>query len=466
MIDALSSHPKSSNIGIIGLGVMGSNLARNFASKNYQVSIYNRTFARTQELRAKHGKNLVGFETLKEFVNSLELPRKIIIMVKNGAPTQEVVQDLLEFIHKDDIIMDCGNSNYKDTLLLQKALKNKVNFLGCGVSGGSKGALYGPSIMPSGKKEAVQIMLPYLESIAAKDFHGRPCVTNIGTESSGHFVKMVHNGIEYAAMQAIAEIYDILRFKEVNQMNIREVFSRLNKGNLQGFLLDITEDVLNAKTETGQSLLDLVDDRAQAKGTGAWAVEAGIDLGVNVQSIAAALFARYASSQERFIPEDFVVRRKQGDKDFTITEKVIDNLYKSLELSFFASYLQGLDLIDAANSEYKWNINIDEVLRIWEGGCIIRSQMISTLRVYKKLELQSQVGFLRKNAMNLESAKTINSYTNTPKPVINSSSDYFVSKVAVKLPQNLIQAQRDYFGQHTYKRTDMLGDFTGGWGQD
>jgi 6-phosphogluconate dehydrogenase len=466
MNDTRSVDSKLSHIGIIGLGVMGSNLARNFASRDYTVSIYNRTFARTQELRSKHGKNLVGCETLKEFVLSLELPRKIVIMVKNGAPTQEVVQDLLEFVSKEDIIIDCGNSNYKDTIALQKALKTKVNFIGAGISGGSKGALYGPSIMPSGKKEAVEKMMPLLEKIAAKDFHGKACVTNIGESGSGHFVKMVHNGIEYAVMQAIAEIYDIMRYKQINQSTIRSVFTRLNKGNLQGFLLDITEDVLNAKTEDGHFLLELVDDRAQAKGTGAWAVQAGIDLGVNVQSIAAALFARYASSQERFVPEDFIVRRKQEVKDFVINEKVVDNLYKALELSFFASYLQGLDLIEAANEQYGWKVNLDEVLRVWEGGCIIRSQMISTLRTYKKLDLQSQIGFLRKNALNLESAKVINSYTNTPKPVINTSSDYFVSKVAVKLPQNLIQAQRDFFGQHTYKRTDILGDFTGGWGKD
>jgi 6-phosphogluconate dehydrogenase len=449
-----------STIGVIGLAVMGANLARNFASRGYQTSVYNRTYNRTQELVHQHPDHLIGFEYLSDFVNSLELPRKIIVMVKSGQPVDEVVTELLQYIDREDIIVDCGNSNWMDTQKRQDQLKHKVHFIGCGVSGGSLGALHGPSIMPGGDKKIVDHLLPYLQKVAAKDFDSGNCVTNIGSGGAGHLVKMVHNGIEYALMQSIAEVYDTLRSKHINQEHIRIIFSKLDQGNLQSYLLDITEDILESKTDDGRDLLELVVAKAENKGTGGWTAISAIELGVSVPSLTSALFARYSSKYSRSLP---VSKDNKISSNDQIPDIVVDDLAKMLELSFLSSYLQGMDLIQKASDEFDWKVNIDDVLRVWEGGCIIRSQMISTLKSYFKLNEMTKHQFLTKYAEHIPKIKHFIVQIKVPLPVTNSSIDYLLTLIADSLPTNLIQAQRDYFGEHTYVRTDTGETVTGGW---
>jgi 6-phosphogluconate dehydrogenase len=456
----MSEVSNKSAIGVIGLAVMGANLARNFASKGYKTSVFNRTFTRTQELATQHPENLVGFEHLEEFVQSLELPRKIIIMVKSGQPVDEMIQDLLPYLDDEDIIVDCGNSNWKDTARRLEELKDEVHFVGCGVSGGSLGALHGPSIMPGGDKQVVDHLLPYLQAVAAKDFQLHPCVVNVGQGASGHFVKMVHNGIEYAIMQAIAEVYDILRSYKVSQEEIRSVFSKLNQGGLQSYLLDITEDILETKAENDEYLVDLVLGKAENKGTGGWTAISAIELGVSVPSLSSALFARYASSSDRFSTP---IKQKQVFSSDVISEKMVDSLIKTLEIGFFASYLQGLDLIQKASDDFGWEVDLHEVLRIWEGGCIIRSQMISTLQSYILFDKSIKNDFLGKFNQNIPAVKQIVHDLQIPLPVTSASIDYLVTLLTPTLPTNLIQAQRDYFGEHTYVRTDTGETVTGGW---
>jgi 6-phosphogluconate dehydrogenase len=449
-----------SSIGVIGLAVMGANLARNFASRGYQTSVFNRSFGRTQELVVDHPDHLVGFEDLEEFVMSLELPRKIIIMVKSGQPVDEMIQELLPYLDDEDMIIDCGNSNWKDTQRRQEELEDRVRFVGCGVSGGSLGALHGPSIMPGGDKEVVEHLLPYLRDVAAKDFQSKPCVANVGAGAAGHFVKMVHNGIEYAIMQGIAEVYDILGTLHVNQEQIRIVFGKLNQGNLQSYLLDITEDILESKTENGGHLLELVLGKAENKGTGGWTAISAIEVGVSVPSLSTALFARYASSYDRLAPVTKVSPLPSIEE---VSESVIDAVIKMLELSFFASYLQGLDLIQKASDDFGWGVDLHEVLRIWEGGCIIRSQMISTLQTYLTFDQNTKYDYLKKLGQNIPQVKDLISEMYIPLPVTNASIDHLLTLLAPALPTNLIQAQRDYFGEHTYIRTDTGETVTGGW---
>jgi 6-phosphogluconate dehydrogenase len=451
------SNSSKSTIGVIGLAVMGANLARNFASKGYQTSVYNRTFSRTQEIVNEHSDNLQGFEGLKEFVDSLELPRKIIIMVQSGLPVDETIQQLLHFTDRQDIIVDCGNSNWKDTQRRQEQLKHKINFIGCGVSGGSLGALHGPSIMPGGDPKIVEQLLPYLKDVAAKDFQSTACASNIGAGAAGHFVKMVHNGIEYALMQAIAEVYDILRSRNIDQEGICTIFNKLNQGNLQSYLLDITEDILKSKTENGRHLLQLVSSKAENKGTGGWTAISAIELGVSVPSLTAALFARYSSHVSQSSAEN------QSSTNSQVSDNTVEELSKILELCFLTSYLQGMELIQKASDRFDWKVNVQEVLRVWEGGCIIRSQMISTLRSYYQLNQRSRHEFLAKYNRNTSKIKHFLSLTSTPLPVINSSIDYLLTLLVDILPTNLIQAQRDYFGEHTYVRTDTGEVVTGGW---
>jgi 6-phosphogluconate dehydrogenase len=452
---------KKSSIGLIGLGVMGASLARNFASKDYQTSVFNRSFVHTEELTKPHPKNLTGFEHLEDFVNSLEFPRKVFVMVKSGQPVDDVILELLEYLNPEDIIIDCGNSNWNDTDRRQHELENKVNFIGCGVSGGSQGALKGPSIMPGGKKEIVEHILPYLKEIAAKDFHSAPCVTNIGLGASGHFVKMVHNGIEYGLMQAIAEIYDLLKSKEISQDKIRDAIGQLNQGNLQSYLLDITMDILETKTEDGKSLLKLVEGKAQSKGTGGWSVISAIELGVSVPNLSSALFARYSSMEEHIT--SFNPKSEKNSLNFELNDEFMDGLYKSLIISYFTSYMQGVNLIQKASDVYGWNIDIQEVLRVWEGGCIIRSQTISAIKSYLLSSSDEKFDVLNSMKLNMPSIKTVFADSIVPLNVTSSSMNYLVTMFIPELPTNLIQAQRDYFGEHTYIRKDTGEVTTGGW---
>lgn len=443
------------SIGLVGLAVMGRNLAKNFASKNISVSVFNRTLEKTSELLAENNSNIYGYQEIGEFVQSLEIPRKIILMVKAGSPVDETINQLLPFLVEGDIILDCGNSNYKDTEKRQIELeKVGIHFLGCGVSGGEEGALHGPSIMPGGKAESVNTVLPYLNQIAAKDFGGGKCVSNVGLGSSGHFVKMVHNGIEYAIMQLIAEIYDLFRKNEWSHGQILEGLKHINQGLNSGFLLEITEKVLRAKDEEG-FLVDKLAFKAGAKGTGTWTVEAGLEYGVAVNMIAGAVFARSLSNYPRMILKS---ENNQYQDPLNWDLDILKEAFTGLST---LAYLQGLDLIANYNQEKQAGININEVIRIWQGGCIIRSQLLEKLpQIWSDFETKKVLD-INFTAI-LELQRLVN-MTVIPALVINNAVDYVYSLIATSLPTNLTQAQRDFFGAHTYQRTDKEGVFTGGW---
>ena len=475
------------NIGVIGLSTMGGNLARNIANKGFTVAIYNRHFEKTAALlelsknqdQPEHAKNMSGFETLKDFVQSLELPRKIIVLVKAGQAVDNIIAELKPLLDSEDIIIDAGNSNWQDTkareLILEADFSNSTNstnsddkkiihFMGCGISGGAEGALIGPSIMLGGAENPANLILPILQKIAAKDFAGQPCVSYLGKNPAGHFVKMVHNGIEYAIMQGIAEVYAILKQSGLENQKVSSIFCQLNTGFNTSFLLEITSEVLKtqatSKTSSNQSLVDLIVPKSGAKGTGKWTVEAALELGVAVPNIFEALNARIESNHSY----NFNIETITKDAAEMGLDLEVDQLKIYLETIFLTSYLQGLDLILAAEKEYSWGINVAEVLRIWQGGCIIRSkwlQEIPTILNDKKL-LQSSLYNSLVASSNLQQILNGQSIF-ASNPVFASSINYLKAVLYNQNGHSIIQAQRDYFGQHTYERTDKEGIFTGGW---
>jgi 6-phosphogluconate dehydrogenase len=450
---------KLNQIGVIGMGVMGANLAQNFASRNIYVSVYGRHIEKVTPVVEKahaQGYKINGFDNLKLFVESLEIPRKIILMVPAGTPVDDMIESLLPFIAENDSIIDCGNSFWKDTTQREKYLETKkVNFVGCGVSGGSEGALKGPSIMPGGNPQSINQIMPFLELVAAKDFQGKACVTNVGLSAAGHFVKMVHNGIEYAMMQGIAEVYDVLKTEHYSNEEILGFFKRANQGDTKSYLLDITENIFQTK-EGNILLVDLVSDVAKAKGTGGWTVQSAMELGVNTPTIAAAVFARIASAKNQFF-NSYIDPNKAilSNGEYPEKEFLLEQLVIALGGVFLVSYLQGLDLITKANEEFDWDVDLKEIIRIWQGGCIIRSQMLLNLYeiVQNKIDVSNYVWAF----------DFISGIPLILSPVMTSSYIYLQTIENPKLSSNLIQAQRDYFGSHTYKRIDKAGDFTGGW---
>jgi 6-phosphogluconate dehydrogenase len=464
------------DIGIIGLGVMGANLAENFATNGCRVSVFNRSYEKTEDLIGKNIPNLSGYKMLVEFIESLQKPRKIILMVKSGAPVDSFIEMLYPHLSDDDVIIDGGNSNWQDTerrivqlregkiYRLEEVLGDKekdlssfkvIHFVGCGLSGGEEGARYGPSIMPGGEKKSVDQLLPLLEKVAAKDFAGNPCVTNVGAASAGHFVKMVHNGIEYALMQGIAEIYDLLRYNHHSNEEIRRAFIDFNEGAKKSFLMDITIDILDTLDEGGEYLLDKLDYKTGAKGTGKWTVETAMDYGVAVPSIAAAVIARTLTekNQSFHVPKS---RKKSLAKEKK--EVNIADLDEALSVVFEVCYLQGLDLIYQFNREKYLGIDIPEVCRIWQGGCIIRSEILREIAGY----------FTGNKVLEIDLSPLIRSQSlaSVPLPVMHSVIDYIRSIENDTLPGNLIQAQRDYFGAHQYKIIGSNENLTGGWKLD
>ena len=446
---------------------MGKNLAKNFASRGFQVGVFNRSFSRTQELLDENNEGISGYEDLKSLVLSLETPRKIFLMVKSGEAVEDTIKQLRLILDKEDILVDCGNSNWEETIKKQQELAEVgLEFVGCGVSGGWEGALLGPSIMPGGKKEVVDQLLPFLEAAAADDFGGGKCVTNVGLAGAGHFVKMVHNGIEYSIMQGIAEIYDIVRKFGYSQDEILDIFQSINQGDNKSFLLDITEDILKANDNLGTGfLLDKIDYRAGAKGTGKWTVEEAMNLGVAVPNIYAGLNARVMTEENHKIKEFVASKVMNPTNKESIDIDNFKNILTQVVAGFYLiSYQQGIELIHAANDEYRWNIDLLEVLRIWQGGCIIRSNMLLTIdEHYKEGKYPQELFDQAVNSITELNSILTSNEIRIPLPVINSTRDYILSIESKSLPQNLTQAQRDFFGAHTYRRTDRGGVFTGGW---
>ena len=468
----------TANIGVVGLAVMGSNLARNLASRSgNNVAIYNRSVEKTNDLMASHPEaNFIASDSIDEFVASLAKPRIAIIMVQAGFATDAVITALSDRFEKDDIIVDGGNALYTDTIRREKEVSAKdIHFVGAGISGGEEGALNGPSIMPGGSKESYEHLGPILRSIAAVA-EGEACVTHIGSDGAGHFVKMIHNGIEYADMQLIAEAYDILRQAGgLNPLEISRVLTDWNAGELESYLIEITAEVLaQVDQKTGEPLVDVILDAAGSKGTGVWTVQSALDLGTPVSGIAEAVFARSLSSQaaQRAGAPEY----SAGDSVWEISDQkaFIEDVRKALYASKIVAYAQGFDAIRAGAIENNWDINLGEVAKIWRGGCIIRAQFLNRISdAYKQdsklLSLLFDGYFIKA----IEDAATAwrqvvskASLAGIPVPAFASSLSYFDGLRAERLPAALVQGQRDFFGAHTYKRVDMPGTFHTLWSGD
>ncbi len=466
------------NIGVVGLAVMGSNLARNLASRDGNtVAIYNRTFTRTKTLMDEHPEaGFVPSEDIKDFVASLEKPRAALVMVQAGAGTDAVIDELAELFEPGDIIIDGGNSLFTDTIRREKALKEKgLNFVGTGISGGEEGALHGPSIMPGGSAEAYEKLGPIFESIAAIA-EGEPCVTHVGTDGAGHFVKMVHNGIEYADMQLIAEAYDLIRRGTgATPVEIADIFAEWNKGELESYLIEITAEVLRqVDADTGKPLVDVILDQAGSKGTGVWTVQNALDLGIPVSGIAEAVFARALSSK----PEQ---REAASDlpgpsKPWTVDDRdtFVEDVRRALYASKMIAYSQGFDEIVAGAEKYNWDIKKGDIAKIWRGGCIIRAQFLN--RITEAYEENPKLVALLtapyfKSAIEgaQDSWRQVVAHaaqSGIPTPAFSSSLAYYDGIRSERLPAALIQGQRDFFGSHTYKRVDKDGVFHTLWSGD
>ena len=467
-------------IGVVGLAVMGSNLARNFARNGNTVAVYNRSPEKTRALIAEHGEegHFIPSETVEDFVASLERPRKAIIMVQAGKATDAVINQLADAMDEGDIIIDGGNALFTDTIRREKEVAAKGrHFVGAGISGGEEGALNGPSIMPGGPAESWETLGPILESIAA-NVDGTPCVTHIGPDGAGHFVKMVHNGIEYADMQVIGEAYQLLRYGAgLEPAEIAEIFREWNSGDLDSYLIEITAEVLAQKDpETGAPLVDVIVDAAGQKGTGRWTAINGLELGVPITGIAESVFARALSSstaqrvaaQEGQLPSGTIKKLDVDKAEF------IEDVRRALYAAKLIAYSQGFDEIKAGSEEFGWDVDPRDLATIWRGGCIIRAKFLDRIREaydtnadlpalildpYFKGELEGLIDPWRRVVV----AAT---QLGLPAPVFASSLAYYDSLRAERLPAALIQGQRDFFGAHTFKRVDREGTFHIEWSGD
>lgn len=464
------------DIGLIGLGVMGKSLALNIEDKAFDISVYNYIPEETRafmENEAK-GKNISDFYDLESFVNSLKKPRKIFLMITAGNPVDQMIEKLTPLLQRGDLIMDGGNTYFHDTARRIKELKEKeILYLGIGVSGGEAGALKGPSIMPGGSMEAYALVKDIMLKIAAQTEAG-PCCTYVGNGAAGHFVKMLHNGIEYAMMQAISEVYDILRnVLKLSSEEIGRIFEKWNKGELNSYLMEISYKIMRHQdNETGKPTVEIILDKAGQKGTGKWTAQTALDLGIPTPSLNAAVESRdisFFKEERTSLSKSFQKKCPEASYD---KEKLVDELENSLLFTNFIIFSQGLWLMDEASKEYDFNINPSEILKIWKGGCIIRAKMLNFLREIFD-ENNKNVNLLNnKKSMEflMEKLESVKKVTNIAKdfsiPVLvqNTALDYFYSTVAENLPANLIQAQRDFFGAHTYKRIDKEGIFhTSDW---
>ncbi|PSB03686.1 NADP-dependent phosphogluconate dehydrogenase [Merismopedia glauca] len=464
------------SFGVIGLAVMGENLALNVESKGFSVAVYNRSGEKTDAFMATRaqGKNIQAAYSLQEFVASLERPRKILIMVKAGAPVDAVISQLKPILEPGDAIIDGGNSLFDDTERRTRELEDAgLTYIGMGVSGGEEGALYGPSLMPGGTEGAYHYLEPIFTKIAAQVDDG-PCVTYIGRGGAGHYVKMVHNGIEYGDMQLIAEAYDILRkVVGLNPQELHEVFTQWNTTDeLNSFLIEITADIFKyIDPDTNQPLVDLILDAAGQKGTGRWTVQSALELGVCIPTIIAAVNARIMSSykNERVAASQVLtgpVGEFNGDAK-TFINQIRDALY----CSKICSYAQGMALLSTASQTYKYNLNLSEIARIWKGGCIIRAGFLNKIKgAFQENPLLPNLLLapeFKQTILDRQAAwrEVIATATKLgiPTPAFSASLDYFDSYRSANLPQNLTQAQRDYFGAHTYERTDKPGTFHADW---
>lgn len=465
------------DIGLIGLAVMGENLVLNMVSKGFQVAVFNRTTARVDEFVAGQaaGKAVKGTHSLAELAASLERPRRLMLMVKAGKPVDEMIEQVLPFLDAGDILIDGGNSFFQDTRRRFHALAAKgIRFVGMGVSGGEEGALHGPSLMPGGDRAAYDEIAPMFTKIAAQ-VAGGPCCSYVGSDGAGHYVKMVHNGIEYSDMQLIAEAYYILqKAGGLTAAELHEVFARWNEGPLDSYLIEITRDIMAVvDAETGKPLVELILDKAGQKGTGKWTSQNALDLGVPTPAITEAVFARCMSAvKDERVKAAAVLKGPQG-RWTGERKQLIQAVHDALYASKICSYAQGFALLAAASKEYGWKLQFGEISLLWRGGCIIRARFLDKIRdaFSNAPELANLMldPFFADVLANVQEPWRLVLKTcrdlGIPTPAFNASLDYYDSYRQAVLPANLIQAQRDYFGAHTYERVDKPGTFHTEWGK-
>jgi 6-phosphogluconate dehydrogenase len=466
------------DFGMLGLGVMGQNFALNLERNGFTVSVYERVadVTRTYMQGMAAGKRITPTYSVKEFVESLARPRRIMMLVKAGDPVDSTIQQLLPFLEQGDILIDGGNSFYRDTERRAKELEAKgLNYIGMGVSGGEEGALHGPSLMPGGTQKAYADLEPILRKVAARAAEdGEPCVTYIGRGGAGHYVKMVHNGIEYGDMQLIAESYDLLkRVLGMKAKEFSELFSEWNEGKLSSFLIDSTARVFRTiDPDTGSPLVDMILDKAGQKGTGKWTLQDAADLGAAVPTIAAAVDARILSGQkEERVRASGILKGPPPVQRGNSQRKLVDAVRDALYASKICSYAQGLSLLRAASQEYGYELDLSAIARIWRAGCIIRATLLNDImnafardRALPNLLLDSQFSGAVAEAQDgwryaLKSAIELG----VPMPAMSASLAYYDSYRSERLPANLIQAQRDFFGAHTFERIDKSGTFHAAW---
>lgn len=463
-------------IGVIGLAVMGKNIALNIESRGFAVSVFNRTYEKTEhfmENEAK-GKNFYGAKTIEDFVQSLEKPRRIMLMVKAGPATDATIASLQPYLEDGDVLIDGGNTLYEDTMRRNEELdKTGIHFIGTGVSGGEEGALKGPSMMPGGQKEAYDLVAPIFEAISAK-VDGEPCVTYIGPNGAGHFVKMVHNGIEYGDMQLIAEAYDLMKnVAGLDAKELHEVFKEWNKGELDSFLIEITADIFTkVDDETGKPLVEVILDKAGQKGTGKWTSKNALDLGVPLPLITESVFARFISSlKEERVNASKVLSGPAKAEVSESKEELIEAIRQALYMSKIVSYAQGFAQMRAASEANNWNLKYGDIAMIWRGGCIIRANFLQKIKdaydreedlpnlmldpYFKEIVEGYQASLRKVVSLAVQHGVAV--------PTFASAIAYYDSYRSENLPANLIQAQRDYFGAHTYERKDKDGVFHSQW---
>ncbi len=467
------------NIGVVGLAVMGSNLARNLASREGNtVAVYNRTWARTETLIDEHPEaGFVPSKEIAEFAASLSKPRTALIMVQAGRGTDAVIDELVAVFEPGDIIIDGGNALFTDTIRREKAVRETgINFVGAGISGGEEGALLGPSIMPGGSDEAWTTIGPILKSIAAIA-EGEPCVTHVGHDGAGHFVKMIHNGIEYADMQLIAEAYDLIRRGTgKTPAQIADIFTEWNKGELESYLIEITAEVLKqVDAKTGKPLVDVILDQAGSKGTGVWTVQTALDLGIPVSGIAEAVFARALSSKPA---QRAAAASLPGPDEQSWEAADPDGFIENVRLALYASkviaYSQGFDAIVAGAEQYGWDIKKGEIAKIWRGGCIIRARFLNRITeayadnpgLVSLVTAPFFVDVVAKAQLAWRNVVADAAHAGIPTPAFSSSLAYYDGLRAKRLPAALVQGQRDFFGAHTYQRSDTAGTFHTLWSGD
>ena len=464
-----NSMSAEANVGVVGLAAMGGSLARNLAHHGNKVAVFNRTYARTEKLMNEHGGEgeFYPAKTLEEFVDSLVKPRTAIIMVKAGEPTDAMINALADLMEPGDIIVDAGNAYFPDTIRREKEISARgLHFVGCGVSGGEEGALLGPSMMPGGSEESWKTLKPIFESIAAKA-EGEPCVTHIGLNGAGHFVKMVHNGIEYAEMQIIAETYSILKnCNRLDNDSISEIFANWNLGDLKGYLTEITAKVLMAKDSQGAYIVDDILDVAAQKGTGKWTVMSALDEGVPLGIITDAVYARFMSADvDSRAQASEIYSEDLGDAESHAIN--VELLREAMFAAKLLAYAQGFSLMRAASEKYGWNLDFAGIAKIWRNGCIIRSDFLNNIALaYEKGNprnmifapyFQSRVRLL---VPSLRRACAFCALEGVPAPCLSSALSYFDSLRQISSPANLVQGLRDFFGAHTYERVDKpRGEF-------